>query len=257
MQRARASGFWSDTAALHWLCLCLLAAVSACGSPPATTTAVPTATSPPAPTATAVAPAKPAANRTVATKPAVASNPAAATKPTAAAKPAAADSGGSCLVGKWTVTNVSITSASGTQSGGAGAVWTISSTGDLKEELSGSKPILGATGGGVQLGGGLSATIQLPADANATSGPWVANNVDSSLQTTSVVGPNGQVLTTISGGKVVGANGQVIATVGPSNAVMTSGNWTCSGDTLTVQFTSATPNGGSGQEAVTLTRASL
>ncbi len=253
MHRARASRFWSDTAALLWLCL--VAAVSACGSPPATTPAAQTGTSPPAPTAPAAATAaKPAATAAAPSKPAA--KPTVATKSTAAAKPEAAGSGGSCLVGNWTVTNVTITTASGTQSGGAGAVWTISSAGELKEELSGSKPILGATGGGVQLSGGLSATIQLPVDANATSGPWVANNVDNSQQTTSVVGPNGQVLTTISGGKVVGANGQVIATVGPSNAVMTSGNWTCSGNTLTVQFTSATPNGGSGQEAVMLTRAS-
>jgi hypothetical protein len=157
------------------------------------------------------------------------------------------------MVGSWVVSKVTITSASGQQSGGAGAVWEITGSGALKETLDGSQPILAAGGGGVQLSGLYTATIQLPQDPSAASGAWLANDVDNSRQTTSVIGPDGKALTTITGNQVIGPNGKVIATVGPSPAKDTGSTWTCTGSTLTVQINGATTNG-TGQTVVMLNR---
>ena len=229
--------------------------VVGCSASPAAT--APTATIVPAkpeaaPTATR-APAKPVIAASAPAKPV-------ATAPTAAAKPAAkpstviaAGSAGSCMVGSWVVSNVTIRDAAGQQSGGAGAQWEISSSGALKETLDGSQPILSAGGGGVRLSGSYAATVQLPQDPNATSGVWVASNIDNSQQTTAVIAPNGTAVTIVTGNKVLAANGNVIATVGPSNAVNTGSTWSCTGNTLTVQVNGATARG-TGQTVTTLTR---
>jgi hypothetical protein len=105
------------------------------------------------------------------------------------------------------------------------------------------------------LSGLYTAKIQLPQDAGATSGPWVASDIDNSQQTTAVIGPDGKAVTTITGNKVLGPNGAVLATVGPSNAENTGSTWNCSGNMLTVQINGSTPRGSS-QSVVTLSRKS-
>ena len=233
-------------------CLIWVAGCSASTAPPVAPTATAVPAQRAAPTATTAA-AKPVVAATAPAKPAAAA-PTAAAKPVA--KPSAAivaGNAGACMVGNWVVSNVTITDAAGQQSGGAGAQWEISSSGALKETLDGSQPILSASGGGIRLSGSFAATIQLPQDPNATSGAWVASNIDNSQQTTAVIGPNGTAVTIVTGNKVLAANGNVIATIGPSNAVNTGSTWNCSGNTLTVQVNGATARG-TGQTVTTLTR---
>ena len=230
-----------------------LACVVGCSGPPTPASIAPTSL-PTAPSTAITAPAKPTA--AAAPTAITAAKPVASTAVKPVAKPTAVITSGSaasCVVGSWMVTNTTITAAAGQESGGAGAVWDIAADGSLKQTLDGSQPIVGTGRGGVQLSGLSRAKIQIPQDPGATSGQWVANNIDNSQQTTAVIGPDGKTLTTITGNKVLDSNGNVVATVGPSNAENTGSTWNCSGNTLTVQISGATPNGSS-QSVVTLTR---
>ena len=117
-----------------------------------------------------------------------------------------------CMVGTWTVTDGELELPSGTLSGMAGAVWTITNEGKLTEDFDGSKPI-DVQGTLADYAGTQVETLTLPS-ASATSGDLLESAELSSTITF--------------GGHALG--GQPF-----HNSVGTkAGTWSCSGNSMTI-----------------------
>ncbi|HXW79383.1 MAG TPA: hypothetical protein VEJ84_07775, partial [Acidimicrobiales bacterium] len=136
-----------------------------------------------------------------------------------------AQSGCPCIIGTWRVTDEGIGLSTGTTlNGGAGAIWTLRADGTATINHDGSAPLKESTDGftiSVTYTGTETGNFTVPTDTGTTSGTWTYTPESSSVLATTDIA------------------GSTRTEPVPFDPAPQSGDWTCSGNTMTTSLSSS------------------